>query len=82
SNSLKHAFPNGRKGTISVSFKLDKHFILLVEDDGIGLPDNFKLDKSKTLGLQLVQTFIAQLKGSLEVKINEGTKYKITFIDR
>ncbi|MCC7429680.1 PAS domain S-box protein, partial [bacterium] len=41
SNSLKHAFPNGRKGTISVSFKLDKHFILLVEDDGIGLPDNF-----------------------------------------
>src|SRR5690606_5539207 len=43
SNSLKYAFPDGRTGKITL--KLESHrndeYRMIVEDDGIGLPENF-----------------------------------------
>ena len=37
-NSLKHAFVNDRPGTITLSMKrLDGHYVLAVEDDGVGM---------------------------------------------
>ncbi len=40
-NALRHAFPNGHGGTVSVSVKrLNGHFRVVVEDDGQGMDAN------------------------------------------
>lgn len=80
SNALKYAFPNNKKGTIFISLKaINKTIILKVKDDGVGLPKGFNIEKSDTLGLQLVQTLAEQLEGKLEMKSENGTEILITF---
>src|SRR5438874_8631527 len=62
-NSLKHAFKDGRGGKIEVSFNpIDggKH-VLVVKDDGIGIPSNAFNSSGKSLGLSLVRIFVEQL---------------------
>lgn len=78
-NSLKYAFPSG-KGTIKISFnKIDSKYILQVEDNGVGIPENIDLKKSKSLGLRLVRTLTDQLGGEVEMEKVRGTKFKIIF---
>jgi len=81
SNSLKHAFPEGRSGEICVEIYLmaDSKVALFVSDNGIGLPEEFNLKDSKTLGLQLVDDLINQLEGNIELKRNEGVEFKLIF---
>lgn len=89
SNSLKHAFPEGRaweersksKGEIGISLRPDKEgrFTLVVRDNGVGLPKDFDLQKTESLGLQLVKDLTEQLNGSLELEREGGTAFKITF---
>jgi two-component sensor histidine kinase/CheY-like chemotaxis protein len=81
SNSLKYAFPSGNKGEIKIELYSDKnrHFTLIVSDNGIGLPKDLDLQKTKTLGLQLVNNLVDQLEGSCEVDSNGGTEFKIKF---
>jgi two-component sensor histidine kinase len=43
------------------------------------LPSNIDLKNPGTLGLQLVTALIEQLKGTIELKSDEGTEYNITF---
>ena len=55
---------------------------LLIEviDDGSGLPENFSIDSSTTLGLQIVQTLTTnELAGELNISQNlpTGTKAAI-----
>jgi len=81
SNSLKYAFPDGKKGKIDVSLKkLDKALELIVMDDGVGMPENFDWKNSSTLGLKLVRTLVEnQLDGSIEMESKSGTKFTIKF---
>jgi len=81
SNSLKHAFPDGKKGKIAIDFYFgkDNKFLLKIRDNGIGLPDNIDFKNTKTLGLQLVTTLVEQLNGTIEVDIKRGTTFKIRF---
>ncbi len=54
-NTIKYAFPNDEEGNIYITFKKkNKHYILTVEDDGIGLPNDFSLDNLDNLGLTVV----------------------------
>lgn len=81
SNSLKYAFPDDRRGKISIkltSFNNEK-FQMIIEDDGIGLPENFDINKTNTLGLQLVSSLVTQLDGEIKVFSEGGTKYQIDF---
>lgn len=81
SNSLKYAFPDHRSGEIIVKFRQDKNMILLgVGDNGIGLPVNFDIDQSSSLGLQLVVNLTRQLEGELTIQKEGGTYYLITFM--
>jgi PAS domain S-box-containing protein len=73
SNTLKHAFPGGRSGT------LDGKLQLVVADDGVGLPANFDITSSQTLGLQLVVTLTEQLDGTLAYRSGPGTEFEIVF---
>jgi PAS domain S-box-containing protein len=81
SNSLKYAFPNGRPGTISIDFHTenDDQFSLVFRDDGIGVPEEFDLDKAPSLGLRLVKILTGQLGGKLAFRRTGGTEFKITF---
>jgi len=81
SNSLKYAFPEGRKGEICVKVHRDKKgkFILIVSDNGIGIPKELDIYKTETIGLKLVATFGDQLKGNIKLDRRGGTTFKITF---
>ena len=56
SNSFKHAFPDGRRGEITVILRpeADGRVVLSVADDGIGLSSDVDYQQTGTLGMQLV----------------------------
>jgi two-component sensor histidine kinase len=56
-------------------------FTLAVSDDGVGVPENLKIEDIESLGLQLVIFLINQLDGELELKRNNGTEYTIRFTE-
>jgi len=80
-NALKHAFPDGRHGTIRVGLsRLDDGLLQLsVGDDGIGLPAGVDLRKAGSLGLQLVATLAEQLEGKVSIHHELGTTFELTF---
>jgi len=80
SNSLKHAFPDGRKGTISIEgFPEDANtFRFVYHDDGVGMPAGFDWKNTESLGLRLVNSLVDQLDGTLESCDGEGTTFIIT----
>ncbi len=81
-NSLKYAFPDGRRGEIRVSLKRengDGLYRLVIADNGVGLPASIEPRKTATLGLQLVTTLVDQLNGSIEIKRGNGTEFIVTF---
>mgnify|MGYP002344959262 FL=1 len=82
SNSLKHAFPQGRNGKIIVKFhKIKDKYVLMVGDNGIGPLEKSVLESSKKLGFNLAKSLIKQLDASLEILESEGTLYRITFAE-
>ncbi len=81
-NSLKYAFPDGRKGEISVSFRnLNENMIeLAVSDNGVGIPDDVDFRKTGSLGLRLVTILTEnQLHGEITLDRSRGTEFKIIF---
>lgn len=80
-NTLKYAFPAGRRGNLWISIGPEDagHLALLVKDDGVGFKEGFDWRKSDSLGLQLVSTLTSQLHGTIEVNGVGGTSFKITF---
>ena len=73
SNSLKHGFPAGRKGTISVSIhRVAGAVRVVMQDNGIGLPMNFDAGNCKSMGLKLVESLAHQLGGALQFTSKQG----------
>ena len=81
SNSLKHAFPKGKKGEIQVCSKeLGEEIELIVKDDGIGIPDELDWKNSSTLGFEIVRLLAEyQLGGSIDLENFNGTKFTVKF---
>ncbi len=79
-NSIKHAFPKGTSGEITIEMVQDQdEYHLKISDNGVGLPQDLDIDKSSTLGLLLVNSLVGQLEGSMEVNREQGTSYHIVF---
>jgi PAS domain S-box-containing protein len=79
-NSIKHAFPQGKKGNINVELKYNNDsYVLTYSDDGVGVPENFNLENSKKLGLMVVNTLASQLNAKMEIDSTNGTKYSFKF---
>jgi two-component sensor histidine kinase len=82
SNSLKHGFPNGKKGEIKIIMHLiNKNEVeLVVSDNGVGLPEKVDFRNTKSLGLHLV-TILAedQLRGDIKLDRTKGTSFHIRF---
>jgi two-component sensor histidine kinase len=81
SNSLKYAFKDGQPGKISVCMDVIKGgmYCLCVSDTGVGLSEDIFMGEADTLGLQLVNVFVDQLSGELEVHQKDGVTFKIVF---
>ena len=81
SNSLKHAFPQDKKGNIRIQLNKGNNgnVRLVVSDDGIGFSENVDFQHPDSLGLQLVNDLVDQLGGTLELDASEGTSYQISF---
>jgi PAS domain S-box-containing protein len=80
SNSLKYAFPDNRDGIIFVTLRVVKNQVKIeVGDNGIGIPESVDIKNTQTLGLQLVDTLVEQLNGTLILKRNKGTTFCIDF---
>jgi len=79
-NSLKYAFPNSRKGIISITLKNNNgNAEIEIFDNGIGVSEDFELENSKGMGLQLVNMLTQQLDGKIVVKQENGTRFKLIF---
>jgi len=84
SNSLKYAFPGDRKGRITIEMHSDDGrkggpLNLVVDDDGVGLPQRIDVRNTESLGLQLVNTLVQQLNGTVQLVRGEGTRFVIRF---
>ena len=79
-NSLKHAFPHGESGEINIKFHTnDDEYILEVNDDGVGFPEDKDYTNTGSLGLRLVTSLTEQIDGKIEFNNKSGTSFKITF---
>lgn len=83
SNSIKYAFPDGRRGIITISLKLleEGSYQLIVKDNGKGIEGKINISSSSTLGIQLVTLLTKQMNGTLEVKsdADKGVEFIIKF---
>lgn len=77
-NSLKHAFPDDRKGTIRIALAGRKDSLeLKVVDDGVGMKASGKA-RGTGLGTRLIETFARQLKARHDVASDQsGTRHRI-----
>jgi len=72
-NTVDHAFPPSRQaegGSVVVTLSNDGGaLVLLVVDDGVGLPEGFSLDASVGLGLSIVRSLVtSQIEGSIDMR--------------
>jgi two-component sensor histidine kinase len=81
SNALKYAFPDGRSGRIEVQLRsvANDDLMLLVRDNGVGLPSSIDVWNTETLGLQVVTLLTSQHNGTIDLDRNGGTTFRITF---
>jgi two-component sensor histidine kinase len=73
-NAVEHGYPRDCGGTITVGpERLAGRLRVTVDDDGVGLPDDFDLDESVNLGLSIVRTLVeSELGGLLELRAAPG----------
>lgn len=80
-NIYKYAYPEIKSGSFQLSItNMDANQLLIVlKDNGKGLPDDFDINKSKTLGLKLVKMLCQQMKAVLNFANTNGTEVSMLF---
>ncbi|MDD4603645.1 MAG: PAS domain S-box protein [Bacteroidales bacterium] len=80
-NACKYAFPDNRSGHVWVSLKplTDHRWCITINDDGVGLPADFSLRKTQSMGSKIIQILIEQIEATLEIQSENGTCFKIYF---
>lgn len=83
-NALKYAFPGNDSGTIHIAMHRlpDNRIQLNVKDDGIGLPANFSISTTNSLGMKLIRGLTEQIQGTLTLEGKNGTSFAIEFPQR
>ena len=81
-NSAKYGYPNGTSGKIWVSIARngDGNILISVRDEGTGLPADFDPQKSRGLGMRIVNAFANQLNTKLKfTRLSPGSEFKLLF---
>jgi PAS domain S-box-containing protein len=84
SNALKYAFkgmPGGEPPELRVKLEMagPGTYLLVVADNGVGLPAEVDVFNTATLGLQVVTMLTEQLSGTIEVDRSHGASFKLIF---
>ena len=81
-NSYKHAFHTSNENTISIQLLIDPmgYCMLKYEDNGTGLDEDYNIINPQSIGMDLIDSFVDQLDGKLELRsTNKGVVYTISF---
>lgn len=81
-NALEHGYERQEGGTVTVNLRDNGEQITIsVDDDGVGLPEEFDLARTSSLGLQIVKILAeGDLKGSFELRDRDkGVSAVVTF---
>jgi two-component system, sensor histidine kinase PdtaS len=80
SNIFKYAFKDKESGNVRIElFRRGDNYNLMVKDNGVGLPKDFNISSSNSLGFRLVEMMSAQMNGKLIISGNNGSEFKIEF---
>jgi len=85
SNSLKHGFPDDRRGEIRIGFTFNsanESYTLDYHDNGIGFPEGFVPEQTGTLGMSLLFGLTRQLDGTITQVDDTGVHFIIIFPSR
>lgn len=80
-NAIKYAFHGNRAGIITIALKRnrDHELVLLIKDNGIGLPANFNHGDVSSMGMRLMHGLTGDMDGRLSIHSNGGTEIQVTF---
>ncbi|MDP8227250.1 MAG: ATP-binding protein, partial [Candidatus Celaenobacter polaris] len=77
-NAIKYAFEGREVGNIHIELKeTEKHVVIKISDDGIGMPENIDINDPETLGLSIVDMITQQLQGTLSLDRKNGTSFTL-----
>lgn len=81
SNAFKYAFCGGRKGQLDVALNVDSggKRILTIADDGPGFKEDWQMHLGDSLGLTLIRSLSAQIKGTLVMENRGGAFIQLQF---
>lgn len=81
SNAIKYAFPRNSTGEVIISLKKlhGTTYQLNISDNGVGLPADFQLENTHSLGMSLMRGLSEQLEGTFNIKNDNGLKIEIVF---
>ncbi|MFW6344363.1 MAG: cache domain-containing protein [Sediminispirochaetaceae bacterium] len=80
SNALSHAFHGHSEGTIDISFRRSGEAVQIsVADNGRGANPELLDSSTDTLGITLVKTLTSQLEGTVELHVQGGSTFTVTF---
>ncbi|OKS86013.1 tetratricopeptide repeat-containing sensor histidine kinase [Mucilaginibacter polytrichastri] len=80
-NAIKYAFPEAKGGIVNINLRQmsEMSLQLSIVDNGIGLPDNFDVRKSASLGMEMMKALSKQLGGEFTMRNENGVLISINF---
>ncbi|MFH5882681.1 histidine kinase dimerization/phosphoacceptor domain -containing protein [Halalkalibaculum sp. DA3122] len=80
-NIFKHGFKDLDHGKVTVDlYKESEEVNLSISDNGVGLPDDFEVRSSKTIGMWIIDVMLKKLDGNLEFENqDQGSHFHMSF---
>ena len=79
-NIMKYAFTGRNSGVITIIASIkNNHIVLIVGDNGNGMPESVTIEKSTGFGLDLVRMLTEQIGGTIRIERGNGTRFVLEF---
>jgi two-component sensor histidine kinase len=81
SNAFKHGFSEAKspKLTINLTDNKENKYLLKIEDNGVGLPPDFSIDKNSSLGMEIIDALTEQIDAKVNYYNDPGAIFEISF---
>ena len=78
SNALKYAFTETEQGILTLQItKTDREIILQVNDNGVGVPPDFKYETARSFGMRLVHSLAKKIRADIQYTHQNGTHVSV-----